>query len=122
MITRRSNKGYTLEIKPGQTIDAHIAFMKKYVPDQYSGEATGMHYHRRTPFALEGEKHPPLIEKIKGHRMPTEGKWEFLTRWIGDPEEKWEPVSSFLDGNSKELLGCCRAKKLPVDVVKNSAE
>ncbi len=120
VVARRSKRGYTIEVKPGHTIESPIAFLKPYNADQYSGEATGLHYHRRTPTAPQGEMHPQLIEKISGHRLTPAGNWEFRTNWLGDPEKKWEPMSSFFEGNSQELLNYCQEKKLPVEFVKGT--
>ncbi len=49
VVERKSKRGYAIRIKPGLVIDSPLVFLKRYIPDVYSGEEVLMHFHTRTP-------------------------------------------------------------------------
>jgi hypothetical protein len=49
IIARKSKRGYTVQLKPGEMTDAPLVFLKPYEVDQYSGKPQELHVHQRTP-------------------------------------------------------------------------
>jgi hypothetical protein len=117
IVERRSKRGYAVRVKEGFVIDAPLVFLKAYIPDVYSGFETLMHFHKRTPQNLEEIPEELQVESIVGHKNLSNGSWRFLTKWCGDNEETWEPISTFISTSNTNLIDYCREHHVNVDLI-----
>ena len=107
---------YVIEIKPGQTTNAHRSMLKPYVVENEGEETIPMFYHRRTvPFPESG---PDMwrTERILDHRLNRDGIMEFLTKWQGFDETTWEPIGHFFHEYSADLIAYCQEKNLGLNI------
>jgi hypothetical protein len=76
-------------------------------------------FYKRTEKEEEAMPDEWEVEKILRHRLGKNGKWEFLTKWVGyeEGEETWEPMGNFIHRFSGEFVKYCRGKKLKVDLL-----
>ncbi len=117
VVERTSKRGYAIRIKPGLVIDSPFVFLKKYIPDVYSGEEILMHFHKRTPLKTGLEADETTVERVVGHKQLGDGSWRFLTKWEGERERTWEPISSFITNYNTDLIAYCKDNHIDLDLV-----
>ena len=70
----------------------------------------GGRYENRVKY---GEKE---VEAIKNHKRSTNGRLLFLTKWVDRNQETWEPVSSFIQRYSEEMVRYARDQGLELNL------
>ena len=60
-----------------------------------------------------GEKE---VEAIRNHKWSTNGKLLFLTKWVDRSRETWEPISSFIQRYSEEMVRYARDQGLELNL------
>ena len=55
-------------------------------------------------------------EAIRNHKWSTNGKLLFLTKWVDRNRETWEPVSSFIQRYSEEMVRYARDQGLELNL------
>ena len=63
-----------------------------------------------------GEKE---VEAIRNHKWSTNGKLLFLTKWVDRNRETWEPVSSFVQRYSEEMVRYAHDQGLELNLTEN---
>ncbi len=91
VVERKSKRGYAIRVKPGFVMDAPLAFLKKYVPDVYSGQGVLMHFHKRTTQETPLAPVEYVVDRIVGHKQLQDGTWRFLTKWVGNATKLGSP-------------------------------
>jgi hypothetical protein len=117
---REGDRSYVVEVKPGLEMKAHRSFLKEYYEPVVHGRGIPLYYFRRTEKEDEGLPDEWEVEKIVRHRRGRDGKWEFLTKWVGyaEGEETWEPIGHFIHRYSEDFVEYCKDKGLDIDILK----
>jgi hypothetical protein len=108
---------YVIEERPGFEHTAHRSQLKPHVEDPMEGDKLPLHFFRRT---LGDELEAPdewVVDRIIRHRVGSDGKLQFLTRWEGysDSDATWEPVGHFFHRYSFPFVQYCKQHKIAFD-------
>ena len=119
VVQRVSKRGYTIEVKPGKIIHAPLVFLKGYVPDVYAGLKAQLHFHTRTAMALPPADDEWEVDRLIQHKIGTDGRLMFLTKWKGYASPTWEPVQKFITVYNTDLVKYCKEKNVTLDLGKH---
>ena len=116
---REGDRSYVVEVKPGLEMKAHRSFLKEFQEPQVAGKASPLYFFRRTEKEEDAMPDEWEVDKIVAHRKDKNGRWEFLTKWVGyaDGEDTWEPIGNFIHRYSEDFVKYCREHHLKVDVL-----
>ena len=119
VLSRTGAASYQVALRPGMAYDVHVSGLKPWVGEQLEGEPTELSHNLSGYQVLETAPDEWEVDEILKHRVDTEGKVTFLTRWEGAAlgEETWEPVENFIPRYCYKLLQYCREHRLHIDLV-----
>ena len=114
---REGASSYQVEVKPGVTIKAHISQLKPHFDCKLAGTYIPLHYHQRT--VVEGRSEPDyyIVDTILGHRLTSQGKLEFRTKWQGSDQITWEPAANFVNEYNQDMVKYCKQNNIVLDII-----
>ena len=113
IIRRVGRDVFILEVKQGETVEAHSDQIKLFHADEILQGGIPLFHHHTDPKDL-----PALqVDRIRDHRVTAKGH-EFLVHWRGAPnsEDSWEGPGTIVHLYSKEWKSYCEQKGLYRDV------
>ena len=98
VLAREGEWSYLIQVKENATMKAHRSFLKIALNDNFFGQAVPQSFHQRTVLDHEAQGDEWLVESILDHKVGSDGRYRFLTKWPGHGHESntLEPASSFV--------------------------
>lgn len=117
VVKRVGESSYQIRLPNGTPKDVHMDQIKPFIGELLQEGGRPLIFHGTDP--KKQNLGPRMVENIRAHQLSPAGELEFLTHWVGTPDEEdtWEPVGSFLTGCSPQWLEYCYRKNLGVDLV-----
>ena len=114
---RVGEHSYIIQVKRGETTEAHRSQLRRHIPDSYVSNPTPLYYYSGKAPDLSVEPDQWAVEKIMEHRVRPDGVKEFLVKWEGveDKENTWEPFINLITPN-QPLMDYCQIHDIDVSV------
>ena len=116
VLDRIGKESYIVQIKPERTFEVHTSHMKPYVKEILKEPTIQLFHYLPTHEEFDVTPHEWEVDKVIKHRIDKNGKFEFLTRWIGSSEETWEPIENFFMRYNSDLINYCKKCNLSIDL------
>jgi transposase InsO family protein len=105
VVLRRVGAGsYLISNRKGEEQAIHEDQIKPHVEDVYAGQPRELYFWKGGRYENRVNYGEKEVEAIKNHKWSTNGKLLFLTKWVDRNRETWEPVSSFVQRYSEEMV------------------
>ena len=114
---RRGADSYVIQDKPGHDRPVHSSQLKPHVEDTYADAPLPLHYFKQTEMDMTDEVDEWDVEEILEHRQDEDGKWSYLTKWVGFSAPTWEPLNHFVHRYNVGWAEYCKRKGLNVNII-----
>jgi hypothetical protein len=91
--------------------------MKPYIDDVYADAPLPLHYFKQTEADMTDEVDEWEVEEIKEHRVDSDGKCWYLTKWAGFDALTWEPLNHFVHRYNVGWAEYCKKHAINVNVI-----